>query len=201
MKRMKRLSFPAVVLAALWIWLPACSAEEKPRACVIDLDGTVADETTRREAAAGEDGKLQGAEYNDYFLPERVSWDKPIHGSREVLERIREKGVQIVYVSSRPASLLAASREWLGKHGFPEAPVHHKEEKYERSVKYKTRTIRGLQEKYDVLFGVGDRDSDMEAYGNCGIVAIRVDPEKAGEWKRVEEEVGRILEKEPAPAS
>ncbi len=144
----------------------APAAPAKPLACIIDLDGTVADESERREAAAGEDGKLGGKEWEAYFDPSKVPGDRPLPTGLETLKWLDGRGIIIFYVSSRPATMLEASRKWIGDNGFPAGKdVHHKKEKYEKSLKYKTRVIEEIKgDGYDVIFGVGDRDKDIQSY-------------------------------------
>ena len=174
---------------------PAAAA--KPLACIIDLDGTIADESERREAAAGEDGKLSGKEYEAYFDPSKVPGDKPLPTGLETLKWLDGRGVTIFYVSSRPETMLEASRKWLEENGFPAGKdVLHKKEQYEKSLKYKTRVIEEIKSKgYDVLFGVGDRDKDIMSYEEAGILGIKVEPNTDEDWKRVKKEIAEILKK------
>lgn len=167
----------------------------QPLACIIDLDGTIADETERRKAAAGEDGKLSGKEYDAYFDPSGVPGDKPLPTALETLRWLDGRGIIIFYVSSRPAAMLDASRKWIRDNGFPAGKdVLHKEQRYEKSLKYKTRVIEEIKaDGYDVLFGVGDREKDIKSYEAAGITAIKVEPNVDGDWKRVRREIEEII--------
>jgi len=176
------------------------AARAKPLACIIDLDGTIADESARREAAAGEDGKLQGKEWDAYFDTSKVPGDKPLPTGRETLHWLDGQGITIFYVSSRPATMLEASKTWLKVNGFPPGEdVLHKEDKYEKSLKYKTRVIEDIKAGgYNVLFGVGDRDKDIQSYEAAGIIGIKLEPNKDEEWKRARREIEEILKKQAA---
>ena len=176
-------------------WEAAAAGGGGPKACIIDIDGTIADESARRKAAAGEDGVLRGKEYEAYFDPARAMSDRPITTARATLRWLAGRGIAIFYVSSRPSSMLESSKKWLRKSGFPEGRgIFHKKEKYEKSLVYKTRVVEGIiSEGYDVLFGVGDRDKDIRSYRAAGIVGIKVAPNDDGDWKRVRKQIEKIL--------
>lgn len=173
----------------------ASEPKAKKKACIIDLDGTIADETVRRKEAAGEDGKLSGKEYDAYFDESKVPGDKPLPTGRETVKWLDAQGITIFYVSSRPDNLLEASKTWIKKNGFPAGrDVIHKKERFEKSVNYKTRVIEEIKAKgYDVLFGVGDRDKDIISYDAAGIVAIKIEPNTDSDWARVRGEIEKIL--------
>ena len=204
---MKRSLYIGSVILSIFLAINAFSQEgekktpaarAKPLACVIDLDGTVADESARREAAAGEDGKLQGKEWDAYFDTSKVPGDKPLPTGRETLHWLDGQGVTIFYVSSRPATMLEASKAWLKENGFPPGKdVLHKENKYEKSLKYKTRVIEDIKAQgYNIIFGVGDRDKDIQSYEAAAIIGIKVEPNKDEEWKRVRREIEELLKKQ-----
>jgi phosphoglycolate phosphatase-like HAD superfamily hydrolase len=174
---------------------PEAAATVKPKACIIDLDGTIADETARRAKAEAEHPRAQdkNAYYRAYFSPEWIAMDKPIEKSREVLDWLNSKGIDIYYVSSRSQGCLKASIKWIEANKFPKGKWVYHRKGFKRTLPYKTETIKEIQEKADVLFGVGDRDSDIEAYKNCGIKAIRVEANSDKDWERVKTEIEKIL--------
>lgn len=174
---------------------PAAPPAVKAKACVIDLDGTIADETARRAEAEAKcpREKDKSGYYEIYFSPTLIAKDKPIEKSREVLKWVGGRGVEIYYVSSRGKGCTNASVTWIRDNGFPAGKRVYHQESPEQSVPYKTRTIKKIQEDADVLFGVGDSDTDIEAYGNCGIKAIKVEVNSDKDWERVKTEIEKIL--------
>jgi predicted secreted acid phosphatase len=167
----------------------------KPKACVIDLDGTIANETARREKAEKEcpREKDKNGFYAIYFDPALIAMDAPIVKSREVLSWVDAQGVRIYYVSSRNQGCLDASRKWIEQNGFPKGARIVLQKRPQKSVPFKTEAIKEIQGEADVLFGVGDRDSDIEAYGNCGIKAIKVEVNSDKDWERVRTEIEKVL--------
>jgi predicted secreted acid phosphatase len=167
----------------------------KAKACVIDLDGTIANETARREKAEKECPKEKDKKryYNSYFSPELIAKDTPIEKSRGVLKWVSDRGVDIYYVSSRNQSCLDASTKWIEDNGFPRGKRVYHQKSPEKSVPYKTGVIKKIQRTADVLFGVGDSDTDVEAYENCGIKAIRVEVNSDKDWERVKTEIEKIV--------
>jgi len=167
----------------------------KTKACVIDLDGTVANETARREKAEKECPKEKDKKryYTIYFSPELIAKDTPIKKSREVLKWVTDRGVDIYYVSSRNQNCLKASMKWLEDNGFPPGKRVYHQKSPEKSVPYKTGVIKKIQRTADVLFGVGDSDTDVEAYENCGIKAIKVEVNSEEDWERVKTEIEKVL--------
>jgi len=162
----------------------------KSKACIIDIDGTVANEKERRAMATNPDGSTN---WRKYFNPELVKKDKPILKSREVLRWVEQKGIKIFYVSSRETTVLNATSWWLKEHRFPEGKVYHREP-FARSMQYKVDTIRTIQKNYDVILGVGDRDRDITAYQTCGIAAIKVKESSETDWVRVKSEIAKLIE-------
>jgi predicted secreted acid phosphatase len=173
----------------------ASKQREKPKACVIDIDGTIADETARRAKAEAEAPRETNAKgfYKIYFDSDLMLQDKPVEKAREVLKWVSDQGIDIYYVSSRSQKNIQASLKWLEQNGFPKAKWVYHRKGFKKSADYKTDAIKEIQGKEDVLFGVGDRDTDIEAYHNCGIKAIKVEASSNKDWERVKKEIEKIL--------
>jgi phosphoglycolate phosphatase-like HAD superfamily hydrolase len=206
-KHCKRIQITLLTLALLVVaggslWAQKEKSSEaaatvKPKACVIDMDGTIADETARRAKAEAEHPKEKdkNAYYRAYFTPEWIVMDKPIEKSREVLDWLSAQGIDIYYVSSRSQGCLKASIKWIEENKFPKGKWVYHRKAFQRTVDFKTGAVKEIQEKADVLFGVGDRDSDIEAYKKCGIKAIKVKANSNKDWERVKTEIEKILAK------
>jgi predicted secreted acid phosphatase len=168
---------------------------EKPRACIIDIDGTIANEEARRKYA--EDKSRRGRDKADfyaiYFEADRILQDKPIEKARELLRWLEKQKIRIFYVSSRNQSCYEATRRWLENNGFPPGERLCLMKRVQSSVLYKTDTIKDIQRSENVLFGIGDRDSDITAYRNCSVKAIKVKANSETVWERVAKEVKKIV--------
>jgi predicted secreted acid phosphatase len=161
----------------------------KPKACIIDIDGTIANDQQRRALSTNPNGSRN---WRKYFNPELVKKDKPILKSREVLRWVEQKGIKIFYVSSRETTVLEATKWWLKAHNFPQGEIYHRKP-FARSMEYKIDTVRAIQKSYHVIFGVGDRDRDITAYQSCGIIAIKVKESSEEDWIRVKDEIAKLL--------
>jgi len=118
---------------------------------------------------------------------------RPLGGARETLQWLRDLGVSIFYVTGRNENRWAETSAWLEHFGFPPgAGAFFRSEPAEPTRVYKTRVIRKIQEKHRVLFGVGDKRSDVWSYQACGIVAIRL----GSDWARARAWIAEILKVE-----
>lgn len=82
---------------------------------IVDLDGVTADSTARFEQAkqGQENGKIDWAVA---FAPELVSLDTLIDGADKAIRRLDDMGYGIVFLTSRPESMEAATKQWLAQH-------------------------------------------------------------------------------------
>ena len=161
----------------------------KPHACVIDIDGTIADESLRRKRATDRDGDMN---WRKYFREDIVLEDPPIEKARNVLRWIKEQGCRIIYLSSRDDKLTSTTKEWLIKHGFPGGDLKHRK-KDQKTTEFKISAIKSLQKRYDIIFGIGDRDGDIEAYRAAGIIPLRVVTNQEEDWDRIQHEIQKII--------
>lgn len=148
----------------------------------MDVDGTIADESARRLAAAGPDGALDDADYDAYFDPGRVAADTPIPEALATLRALSDSGVKILYVTARPAEICQATASWIGRHGFPPGPVRCRP-KFGRTAQYKTDVIRRLAREHRIVAGVGQEERDGEPYRAAGIEGVYVAENDDTGWR------------------
>lgn len=118
---------------------------------------------------------------------------KPIKGASETLRWLDNYGINIIYLTGRPAHRSSKTRKWLQYHDFPRGShLILNEDINESSLNYKIRKIGELQRDYTIVFGVGDKNNDFHAYQKCGVVAI---PAQIG-WDEIREVMRNILEVE-----
>ncbi|MGQ9478189.1 MAG: HAD family hydrolase [Candidatus Bipolaricaulia bacterium] len=118
------------------------------------------------------------------FLSERYLWlDEPLPGAAEALQALREAGYRIVYLTGRhdaPGdSMRAGTEAWLEEHGFPHPGdgstlLWMKPKRGLDDRDFKGEALKEILKLGPVRAGIGDRESDIEAYLNYGIPAILV---------------------------
>jgi len=83
------------------------------------------------------------------------------------------RGYQLVYVTARGSQYTAATRTWLAANNFPRGPLRLSPSFItlpgSDTIEYKTSTIEAIQTGFTVLAGIGNRASDVTAYGNVGL--------------------------------
>jgi phosphatidate phosphatase PAH1 len=87
------------------------------------------------------------------------------------------KRVQPVYLSARGSQYTSATRDWLDAAGFPRGPVRLAESFVTLpggdTVAFKTQALRAL-DGFALAAGIGNRDSDVQAYAAGGVPADRI---------------------------
>jgi phosphatidate phosphatase PAH1 len=85
----------------------------------------------------------------------------------------------MVYMTARGSQYTRETRDWLARQGFPRGPLRLAASFITLpggdTVDYKTRTARALAAAgLELAAGVGNRASDITAYGNAGIATDRI---------------------------
>lgn len=178
-----RSAFLVVILGAIGVGTYfAISHKANNLAVIMDIDGTIADESVRRAAAAGEDGELQDNEYDAYFEPSEVAKDKPLVAAREILTRLAEEGVTIYYVTGRPEETERATERWIRDNGFPDGPLRCRPRRA-RTTEFKIDAIEEAKQQFDVFAGVGQEDRDGPPYRGADIEGIFVEENDEEGWR------------------
>lgn len=145
-------------------------APSDARLIVSDIDGTLTSSESSFVKAV--------------FLGSHV---KPHPGAAASLRAAAASGYQVVYLTARSDRFTDATRYWLGTNGFPRGPVRLAPSLIvmpgAATVAYKERVMRSLA-RFDIVAGVGNRKSDVAAYGAVGVPAERIFvklPEYSGE--------------------
>ena len=98
----------------------------------------------------------------------------------ETLQRL-SKHYNIIYLTDRPVYLRQVSYKWLSDHGFPPGPVICTPDlRTSREVlQFKQKIIGKVKKLYpDTLIGLGNEETDAEAYSRSGMLAIMIDDGK-----------------------
>lgn len=177
---------------------------------ITDIDNTIADprkrmkrslqEINREDVYEKAIGRFGGfREYLDdseldelwqLFLSDKyLHLDVPEPTSARVLNRFRERGVHIVYLTGRHDgsgdSMRSGTEEWLREHEFPEpnrgaVRLIMKPSRKVDDGKFKLNALKNLLGKFtDVngrnLYGIGDMPDDARVYSKAGLKPILID--------------------------
>lgn len=84
---------------------------------VIDIDTTLADCDHRAaHLVKDESGKITQASWDTFLDPELMTQDTPVPHAREVIDSMRQKGYQIVFLTGRNERLRSVTEAWLREH-------------------------------------------------------------------------------------
>src|SRR5262245_60600645 len=103
--------------------------------------------------------------------------DRPLEGAPQALRLLAGRW-NLIFLTARDDSLRNPTLDWLGSHGFPQAPVVFSDSYLygEKSrADFKQGAIRRLLEKgFKPGWGIGDKASDMVAYRENGLRTILI---------------------------
>jgi FMN phosphatase YigB (HAD superfamily) len=83
---------------------------------IFDLDGTLADITSRRELSIKDNGKM---DWDTFFNPKFISLDDPNTSVIKMAQMLHSQGFKIVIFSGRSKATKDATKDWLKKHDVP----------------------------------------------------------------------------------
>ncbi len=101
----------------------------------------------------------------------------PLDGAAQTLRRLSER-FHIIYMTARPRPLFEKTKRWVRRHGFPDAPIVTAPTLAEAIgvEKFKGQAIAEYQAVADnILLGIGNANTDSEAYAANGLLAILLD--------------------------
>ncbi|HAX61218.1 MAG TPA: hypothetical protein DCX95_01465 [Elusimicrobia bacterium] len=137
-----------------------CSDKKKPT-IIVDIDHTVAD-----------------VSWLGYITRSNIKV-KPLKNAPEILQKLSKK-YNIIFVTKREDVFLRKTKDWLKMYKFPDAPVFFWDwGNYPiSSAKYKSERIKKLKQIWkNISIGIGDRDTDIEAYLENGMKVIKIGKE------------------------
>ena len=139
---------------------------------VFDLDKTLYD-LTRRERIAKREGHKPGSDawYNSMNKPQHIPKDTVIPGTLEFARKLEQDGYAIAYLTGRPDTIKAATRQKLKEDGFP---IHRFKEDLlflsptvnstiNSLANYKKGILTRLSNEFDVAFFFDDSPEFREA--------------------------------------
>lgn len=135
---------------------------------LLDICNTIADINGQIEVITGlkrsEGLFFHPALYPGWFEENmNIFKDAPaMPGSVEGVNRLREEGYKIVYLSARPESARGITEEWLQRKGFPNCPLLFTDKKVEAIQQ------AGICQE-DIAFAIDDAVHEIEQYKKAGI--------------------------------
>ena len=102
----------------------------------------------------------------------------PLRDARRVMRQLSER-FDIVYLTARPTSCVPKTRRWLTSNGFPDGQIVGSPSlgDFLGQTGFKKKALRRLRAASErVLIGIGDKNTDAEAYRENGMLAIIVNP-------------------------
>jgi FMN phosphatase YigB (HAD superfamily) len=139
--------------------------KQKQTAVIFDLDGTLADCGWRRHFA---DRKNWAAFYDG------ISDDKPNKAVVEVLLGMKQLGHAILFVSGRPDRYLHSTVFWAYEHKIHYDMLYMRKDGDSRDDSIvKLELLHKIQERFEVLFAVDDRDRVVKMWREQGITCFQ----------------------------
>jgi hypothetical protein len=121
------------------------------------------------------DGTLTTSEYASATDVVGLPISEAHEGSPEMMRAFAQRGYHIFYLTARPEWMMPITREFLAKREFPEGVVHTTLTGLGATggaaTDYKTVELGDLGTRTGVIpsYAFGNKDSDVQAYGNAGI--------------------------------
>lgn len=135
----------------------------------VDIDGTLADATTRFAKAGAEPGREDEAAYSKWVetVNEGLEHDKPVSGMASLIAIVGAMGLaDVLYVTGRSESLRTQTEKWLGEHKFPIMPLCMRPENdWSENAEYKQRVINKAKYTYkasEVILIDDDQQGKLE---------------------------------------
>ncbi len=128
---------------------------EKTKAVIWDLDGTLADDRARAHYVEVERG--QKRDWKSYF--DAIDEDPPIAASMELLQAMHAHGIRIIFLTGRPEYTRPKTQRWLEANGLTDYDhlLMRPEGEYRPAGEFKVEEIHRLKEIYEIVCAFEDR--------------------------------------------
>lgn len=148
----------------------------KSNAVIFDVDGTLANIDHRLHYIQ------DGARDWDSFFSQAIA-DTPNMPVVDLLNMLRVNeqlhgSPKIIVVTGRPADYADLTRLWLAKHNITYEELHTRASKdYRNDAIIKREILHELQERYNILFTVDDRQRVVDMWRDEGLMCMQVGPD------------------------
>ena len=143
---------------------------------IFDLDGTLADITTRRALAIDTtNGKM---DWDVFFDPKNIDLDQPNTPVIKMAQMLKSQGFMIVIFSGRSKATYRTTRQWLFQNDVPfdmlqmrpTDDYHH----YMKDSDLKQHWLDDLQIKNDIFAVFDDRQQVVDMWRSNGLTCFQV---------------------------
>lgn len=133
---------------------------------MFDIDGVLADVRHRLHFLSSRPKDWHG------FFAAAVH-DPVLEAGREALDEAMSSGSRIVYVTGRPNRCRRDTRDWLRRHGFPEADLHMRPNRDRRPARfYKADVITGIAASATLVAVIDDDQRVVEHLASLGLPVL-----------------------------
>jgi hypothetical protein len=142
----------------------------KTRAIIVDLDGTLTDNTHRLHM-------LTTPEKDWVAINEHSRYDLPVLWCQEMVQMYHNAGYKILFVTGRAAFAESITREWLTRYIGPldyQLYMRPLTDTREDFIVKQEIFQRDILPFYDVAFALEDRDSVTRMWRDIGVTCLQV---------------------------
>ena len=149
----------------------------KPKAIIVDLDGTLVLNDKRALKFMDKHGKQAGSDHWDKFFVDTCRYDIANQWCVDIVNAFSAQGFQILFVTGRGGSPTTegVTREWLGMHVSPavrwELHMRGADDKRQNHV-IKKELMNTLMFKYNISFAIDDMKNNIDMFRSLGIPAL-----------------------------
>lgn len=140
------------------------------KAIIVDLDGTLCDVEHRVEFVKMSPKNWK--EFNDRMIHDPIN-----HWCLELILAMKEQHYQIIFVTGRGEDYRAHTEQWLKKNLVPyDALFMRKQNDFREDDDVKETLYReNIEENYQVLFVVDDRQSVVKRWRELKLICLQCD--------------------------
>ena len=150
--------------------------DDKEKAFIFDIDGTIADISERRERATRANGSI-----NWKLFYEGMSQDKMFPWAREVIKLLAWKGSpRLLFLTGRPEKYRSDTCVWLsnaiGKTYLPHLLFMRPDNDFTKDSDLKKSIyLWDIEPRFDVLAVFEDRARNVEMFRELGLICLQCD--------------------------
>jgi hypothetical protein len=142
---------------------------------IFDLDGTLADITSRRELSIKDNGKM---DWDTFFNPKFISLDDPNTPVIKMTQIFDSQGFRVLIFSGRSDRTLDATMDWLVKHNVPFDDLIMRPKKHhfmkDSDLKQMWLDDSDIVDKDDIFAVFDDRNQVVDMWRDNGLTVFQV---------------------------
>lgn len=141
----------------------------KQKAIIVDLDGTLTDNTHRIH--------MFNQDVKDWtYINELSRYDLPHTWCQELVHLYKDAGYKIIFLTGRAANARPVTVEWLTRYISPhvdyELHMRAEHDHREDCLCKQEILVNSLLPRYDIVFAIDDRQQNVEMFRSLGIVCL-----------------------------